>query len=210
MLRWSLVDAVADIATSEEWARMLAAAARFHDYSPSNILLICAQRPGANPGRLDVSSLLHDGPDGVRHRGRSFPDTDDSSVLGSDHRVGPNRLFTSRGCTYAAETPRRAALVALVFVGFSTLASPASAAESWTTQLSCGVNYVCRVNSNTTSGYVNHYVSGVPTGSWLSGGAHSSSRNVNVSSAWAKVDTGGTFNSHSASCSCRPGVVCGV
>lgn len=42
-----LVQAVADLATSEGWARMLAAAARFHDYSPSNVLLICAQRPDA-------------------------------------------------------------------------------------------------------------------------------------------------------------------
>ena len=42
-----LVDAVAELATSEGWARMLAAAAKFHDYSPSNILLICAQRPDA-------------------------------------------------------------------------------------------------------------------------------------------------------------------
>ena len=46
-LHRQLVEAVADLATSEGWARMLAAAARFHDYSPSNILLICAQRPDA-------------------------------------------------------------------------------------------------------------------------------------------------------------------
>lgn len=46
-LHTQLVDAVADLATSDGWARMLAAAARFHDYSPSNILLICAQRPDA-------------------------------------------------------------------------------------------------------------------------------------------------------------------
>lgn len=46
-LHAQLVDALADLATSDGWARMLAAAARFHDYSPSNILLICAQRPDA-------------------------------------------------------------------------------------------------------------------------------------------------------------------
>lgn len=46
-LHAQLVQAVADLATSEGWARMLAAAARFHDYSPSNILLISAQRPDA-------------------------------------------------------------------------------------------------------------------------------------------------------------------
>jgi antirestriction protein ArdC len=42
-----LIEAVADLASSEAWIRMLAVAARFHDYSPSNILLIGAQRPDA-------------------------------------------------------------------------------------------------------------------------------------------------------------------
>jgi hypothetical protein len=42
-----LVDAVEELSTSEGWARMLQAAARFHDYSPSNVLLISAQRPDA-------------------------------------------------------------------------------------------------------------------------------------------------------------------
>jgi len=46
-LHYQLIEAVADLATSDGWARMLVAAARFHDYSPSNILLICAQRPDA-------------------------------------------------------------------------------------------------------------------------------------------------------------------
>lgn len=32
-----LVEAVADLATSEGWARMLAAAARFHDYSGGGV-----------------------------------------------------------------------------------------------------------------------------------------------------------------------------
>ncbi|WP_298458261.1 ArdC-like ssDNA-binding domain-containing protein [uncultured Cellulomonas sp.] len=42
-----LIEAVADLAGSEAWMRMLQAAARFHDYSPSNILLIATQRPDA-------------------------------------------------------------------------------------------------------------------------------------------------------------------
>lgn len=42
-----LVDAVADLVHSENWARMLAVAARFPTYSPSNVLLIAAQRPDA-------------------------------------------------------------------------------------------------------------------------------------------------------------------
>lgn len=46
-LHRQLVEAVADLATSDGWARMLAAAAHFHDYSPSNVLLIFAQRPNA-------------------------------------------------------------------------------------------------------------------------------------------------------------------
>jgi hypothetical protein len=46
-LHSQLIAAVSDLASSEAWMRMLAVAARFHDYSPSNILLICAQRPDA-------------------------------------------------------------------------------------------------------------------------------------------------------------------
>lgn len=47
VLHRQLVDAVADLASSDAWMRMLEAAARFYDYSPSNILLITAQRPDA-------------------------------------------------------------------------------------------------------------------------------------------------------------------
>lgn len=46
-LHRQLIDAVEELSTSEGWARMLQAAARFHDYSPSNVLLISAQRPDA-------------------------------------------------------------------------------------------------------------------------------------------------------------------
>ncbi|WP_255596378.1 ArdC-like ssDNA-binding domain-containing protein [Cellulomonas sp. C5510] len=46
-LHRQLIDAVEKLSTSEGWARMLQAAARFHDYSPSNVLLISAQRPDA-------------------------------------------------------------------------------------------------------------------------------------------------------------------
>jgi antirestriction protein ArdC len=47
-LHYRLIEAVADLASSEAWMRMLQAAARFYDYSPSNILLITAQRPDAS------------------------------------------------------------------------------------------------------------------------------------------------------------------
>lgn len=47
VLHNQLTEAVAELATSEGWQRMLVVAARFHDYSPSNILLIGAQRPDA-------------------------------------------------------------------------------------------------------------------------------------------------------------------
>jgi N-terminal domain of anti-restriction factor ArdC len=47
VLHYQFIEAVADLATSEGWQRMLAVAARFHDYSPSNILLIGMQRPDA-------------------------------------------------------------------------------------------------------------------------------------------------------------------
>lgn len=46
-LHRQLIAAVEELAASEGWARMLRAAARFHDYSPSNVLLISAQRPDA-------------------------------------------------------------------------------------------------------------------------------------------------------------------
>ena len=46
-LHYQLIEAVADLASSEGWMRMLGAAARFYAYSPSNILLIGAQRPDA-------------------------------------------------------------------------------------------------------------------------------------------------------------------
>jgi antirestriction protein ArdC len=42
-----LTDAVAGLTGSEAWTRMLTVAARFHHYSPANILLINAQRPDA-------------------------------------------------------------------------------------------------------------------------------------------------------------------
>ncbi|MCR6492097.1 ArdC family protein [Cellulomonas sp. P24] len=42
-----LVSAVEDLASSEAWMRMLQVAARFPDYSPSNVLLIAVQRPDA-------------------------------------------------------------------------------------------------------------------------------------------------------------------
>ena len=46
-LHYQLIEAVADLATSEAWMTMLRVAARFRDYSPSNVLLIAAQRPDA-------------------------------------------------------------------------------------------------------------------------------------------------------------------
>ncbi|MBB2921289.1 ArdC-like ssDNA-binding domain-containing protein [Cellulomonas cellasea] len=46
-LHEQLITAVTELARSDAWMRMLQMAARFHDYSPSNILLIGAQRPDA-------------------------------------------------------------------------------------------------------------------------------------------------------------------
>jgi antirestriction protein ArdC len=43
-----LADAVTALASSDGWRRMLAVAARFHHYSPHNVLLIGAQRPDAS------------------------------------------------------------------------------------------------------------------------------------------------------------------
>jgi len=46
-LHTQLVDAVAELRQSDKWAQMLAVAARFTTYSPSNVLLIAVQRPDA-------------------------------------------------------------------------------------------------------------------------------------------------------------------
>jgi len=46
-LHAQLVDAVAELVHSDKWAQMLTVAARFTTYSPSNVLLIAAQRPDA-------------------------------------------------------------------------------------------------------------------------------------------------------------------
>jgi hypothetical protein len=46
-LHAQLVDAVAELVHSDKWAQMLAVAARFTTYSPSNVLLIAVQRPDA-------------------------------------------------------------------------------------------------------------------------------------------------------------------
>src|SRR5665811_2050598 len=48
-LHYQLIEAVADLASSQAWMTMLRVAARFRDYSPSNVLLIAAQRPDATP-----------------------------------------------------------------------------------------------------------------------------------------------------------------
>jgi antirestriction protein ArdC len=42
-----LLDQVAALTSSQQWRAMLAVAARFHTYSPNNVLLIAAQRPEA-------------------------------------------------------------------------------------------------------------------------------------------------------------------
>jgi len=46
-LHTQLVEAVAELRSSDKWAQMLAVAARFTTYSPSNVLLIAVQRPDA-------------------------------------------------------------------------------------------------------------------------------------------------------------------
>ena len=46
-LHHQLETAFAELVSSEQWARMLTAAARFHSYSPANVLLILRQRPDA-------------------------------------------------------------------------------------------------------------------------------------------------------------------
>lgn len=89
-------------------------------------------------------------------------------------------------------------------------AQSAQAADAFVRSLSCGLNYTCFISTNsTTSGLVKHFVNGVQTGGWPSGGSHSSSKKVNGSTI-AEGSTGGSFTSlPGASCSCRPGDTCG-
>ncbi|MCX6513063.1 MAG: ArdC family protein, partial [Actinobacteria bacterium] len=42
-----LLEAVSGLISGDDWAQMLAVAARFHHYSPANILMILRQRPEA-------------------------------------------------------------------------------------------------------------------------------------------------------------------
>src|SRR5439155_15710779 len=46
-LHEQLVEGVRGLTTSEDWARALETAARFHRYSARNVLLIALQRPSA-------------------------------------------------------------------------------------------------------------------------------------------------------------------
>ncbi len=97
------------------------------------------------------------------------------------------------------------ALGLVVVVGGST---PAHAAMSYSAGHSCGVNYRCNIWTNSSvNASVEHSYNGVVVGYWMSGGSHSSSRNV---SGWTRAEayTGGTFQGKGSSCTCRSG--CGV
>jgi hypothetical protein len=48
-LHGKLETALAELVSRDEWAVMLTAAARFHPYSPANVVLILRQRPDATP-----------------------------------------------------------------------------------------------------------------------------------------------------------------
>lgn len=88
-------------------------------------------------------------------------------------------------------------------------AQSAQASEAWSKDLSCGLNYTCFVTTNTSAtGIVKHEINGTQTGGWPSGGSHSSNKKVNGTTVVA-ASTTGTFVSHTASCSCRPGDTCG-
>src|SRR5665648_1154208 len=59
-LHYQLIEAVADLATSEGWRRMLAVAARFHDYSGGGVgvseLRECRVHPCAKSSRVKVAT----------------------------------------------------------------------------------------------------------------------------------------------------------
>ncbi|MGW6130803.1 ArdC-like ssDNA-binding domain-containing protein [Cellulomonas sp. NPDC055163] len=84
-LHEQLITAVTELASSDAWMRMLQMAARFHDYSPSNILLIGAQRPDATR----VAGI------------RTW------NALGRRVRKGEHGIAILAPCIYRADTPDR-------------------------------------------------------------------------------------------------------
>lgn len=88
-LHTQLVDAVAELRSSDKWAQMLAVAARFTTYSPSNVLLIAVQRPDARQvaGIRTWNSLgrhVIKGEHGIAILAPCVYRTDDEAVAGKD------------------------------------------------------------------------------------------------------------------------------
>lgn len=87
----------------------------------------------------------------------------------------------------------------------SMLSTSASAEETWTRPLDCGVNRTCHISTNSTNAYIAHYAGSTLIGVWGSGGSHSSAKAGLSGSVTAKVNTDGHLNSQSASCTCGSG-----
>jgi hypothetical protein len=95
-LHTQLVDAVAELRSSEKWAQMLAVAARFTTYSPSNVLLIAVQRPEATQvaGIRMWNSLgrhVVKGEHGIAILAPCLYRTDEEAASPADEGVGPAR-----------------------------------------------------------------------------------------------------------------------
>lgn len=132
---------------------------------------------------------------------RGLP-SDGPQSYGTDHEID---LHNPGGF---AVKKRALVVVPLTAVAMSLFGIPAANAEGFARVLNCGSNFRCQVNTN-TSASVNHSVNGVQTGTWSTGGFHSSSRQPVGGSVTASAGTPGVFYSATASCACPPGVTCG-
>ena len=93
-LHTQLIDAVAELRQSDKWAQMLAVAARFTTYSPSNVLLIAVQRPDATQvaGIRTWNSLgrhVNKGEHGIAILAPCLYRTDDEAAPRSDDGGAP-------------------------------------------------------------------------------------------------------------------------
>lgn len=88
----------------------------------------------------------------------------------------------------------------------AALTGPASASETWSKVLDCGVNRTCHITTNSTSGYIAHYAGSTLIGTWGTGGSHVSAKTGMSGSVTAKVTTDAHLNSQSATCTCGAGI----
>lgn len=103
---------------------------------------------------------------------------------------------------------RRMTIAAAIAVALGGIGIQPAAADGWARTLSCGSNYTCSITTNTSAG-VTHYVNGAFNKSWSTSGSHTSTKHPVGGTVTASAGTSGIFYSHTASCYCPPGQICG-